>query len=308
MALKATPAGAKLSIKALQQVLGAGPFPIVASTDCLKKASILLQFTPEQHELGFIRLEAFLQLLKEQNPGMEFQIQVDDDGQLTQLLIVVPHAKAVEKFLFKVIGIDSAHIKDIVYDKKEHPRRLYSKMVATDLSSRTGNNEMTILAVALSPTENCATIVGLIRLLIDEEQGAGLELIHSPDMVVLSDRGGAVTAAVKTALPACMHMYCGKHLETNLLARCGNHPLLKKLFWAAHGATGRAFHLRVMEKIKDFDVKHDTDAYEFLSKIKHWRTYEVVERGCNMLHGIRSNNLSEQVRIVILMDIHLQFI
>jgi hypothetical protein len=254
----------------------------------------MLQFTPEEHELGMVRLEPFLQLTEEMNGGFHHKIEVDDDGCLAQLLLVLPHAKAVAKYLYKIIEIDSCHIKGIVYDKKEHPRRLYDKMVATYISSRTGNNEMIILAVALSHTENCQTISALIGLLLSKEDGAGMELIHSPDMIVLSDRGLAVTAAVKACLWLCFHMYCGKHLEINFMSRCGQNPLMKKAYWAAQGATSKSGYTSAMLKIAAFDQ----ELYEWLHAIPHWRTYEVVERGCNMLHGIRSNNLSEQVPII----------
>ena len=73
---------------------------------------------------------------------------------------------------------------------------------------------MIVFAYALTKGETTEAYGKLIRACIS--QGMAL---NEENIVVISDRGAAVIAAVETWLPNCFHMFCEIHLSRNLIQK-----------------------------------------------------------------------------------------
>jgi hypothetical protein len=84
-----------------RRLLVSGGVGVLTTTpDCQKKAVALMGWTKELHEQGFRRLAAWLVLLSELNPGCLCKHELEDDGTLKRLAVVMTYAKNAFPFCF----------------------------------------------------------------------------------------------------------------------------------------------------------------------------------------------------------------
>jgi hypothetical protein len=271
--LTATKYEGKLSKKQEEKLLLAsgGVGVLTTSPDCQKKAVALMGWTKELHEQGYRRLAAWLILLSQLNPGCLCEYEVEDDGTLKRLAVVMTYAKNAFPFCFQVLGIDCAHIKPIKYGTVNRVRMLYRKMVITYLTTRTGNNTMLILAVSIGRSENSSDIEWLLHFMIDVEGGIGLDL-NKKSIIVMSDRGPCIIAAIAAVLCLAFHMFCGKHLLTSCKHNVkGLTPEHIALYWKAREAVTEDLHNLHMLALKSLNAKGAELFTCLTDKVKgHW--------------------------------------
>lgn len=80
--------------------------------DVLKKANSALNYKTKDHIEGFSRLQAYMEALKNFNPSMNFEIQLDD-GIFKRMFFTMPHAAEVFNHSYKVLGFDTAFMKPL---------------------------------------------------------------------------------------------------------------------------------------------------------------------------------------------------
>jgi hypothetical protein len=299
------------NIKKLQKQLKKyALYPINASVSVIKKAIRTRKFDHNVHEKGFESLLPWLDCMKEENPGLLYRFERYLEGEegvgpervdrLKRLALVFPHAAKSFPYLFQVIGIDSAHVKPIIYSLKP-TRLLFEGMVLTYVTARTPSNRMIILGVSISPTESSENIQFLLKLLMDAEGEGGAAIpLNSPSIVVASDRGLAIGAAVETLLDQCFHMYCGKHLERNLQKKFRPCKDLISLYWCARSATHSELYDLAMQSLEDFDggVGEPGKGRQmrlYLESIEGWQLHKLILTDNVMLHMFKSNNIVEAV-------------
>jgi hypothetical protein len=247
--------------------------------------------------------------MERENPGLLYRHERYEEGagvephqvdRLRRLALVFPHAAKSFPYLFQVIGIDSAHIKPIVYTLQPS-RMLFQGMVMTYVTARTPSNRMIILGVSISPSESSENIQFLLKLLMDAESEGGAAIpLNSPSVVVASDRGLAIGAAVDAMLDQCFHMYCGKHLERNLQKKFKPCKDLIALYWSARSATQEDSYLLAMDTLETYDGGEGEPGKGrqmrlYLEGIDGWQLHKLVLTDNVMLHMFKSNNIVEAV-------------
>ncbi len=147
------------------------------------------QVLPAQHIEGFRKMWQSVRALKRLNPTVSVKLELDAMHAFKSLTVVLPHSRAAMDHLYKVVGLDAAHCKRILIKKK--PRTLLKQNTLSMLTGRTFNNSIIILAYTISYSENAEDMSALLTHCLE----TGLPLNNS-NMVVLSDRGGAIGKAV----------------------------------------------------------------------------------------------------------------
>jgi hypothetical protein len=294
--------------KITELLLTTGPYKIVPMKSAVKKAIRHRKFAARHHDKGFKYLLPWLECMRAENPGLEYRFErykEDDElplplalGKLKHVALVFPHSAQAFPYLFRIIGIDCAHIKPIVHSIKP-VRILFHGSVLTLVTGRTPGNKMIILGLSLSPTESLESIEFLLKLLMDPESegGAGIPL-NREDIVVTSDRGPALIAAVRQCLWLCFHMKCGKHLERSLQKHFKPCKHLLKLYWRARGATTSETYQLALLDLQLYDEGDQGKGLMmrvYLEGVSDWQVHLVVMRGGLMMHMFKSNNIVESV-------------
>ncbi len=155
---------------------------VSVSPDVIKKCMALVgRVKAVDHLDGYRALEPTLFSLKLLNPTFRYKLQTGVFDTLLRVSIVMPHAVESFPYHFKVIGIDGAHCKLI--ELKTSPRTLLKQNTLTMITSRTANNEMSILAFTVTYSENSLDIIDLLQDCLD----AGLPF-NAADISVITDR------------------------------------------------------------------------------------------------------------------------
>jgi hypothetical protein len=135
-----------------------------------------------EHLEGFSLLEPTLDAVRAYNPMFYYNLETSTVfDTLMRVTIIMPHAVETFPYNFKVIGIDGAHCGPIVVQLA--PRALLKQNTLLMITSRTPNNEMTILAFSLVYSENAEDLGHLLQSCLDQ----GLPL-NSSDMTTITDR------------------------------------------------------------------------------------------------------------------------
>ena len=259
------------------------------STDVAKKALSGKVLSGQAILSSAAFIEPYLDELKELNPGCEVKLERFPGTDDFHRLLVIPAytADVVNKgYAYPVIGIDGAHMKDVQI-KKRIPRVLLEKMHVTVISSRMPGNTTIILAFMLSHSECEADITELLRVM--KEKGVDL---NREDLVIISDRGNAIHAAVTNQLTKAYQHYCPIHIERNL--KHHGYTKLLKWFWMARNAATKAEYDNIMSVLRSKgSVGERMHAY-LLTIGDHWQLYLVLEKGLT-LYGMKSNNIIESV-------------
>ena len=89
-------------------------------------------------------MDGLLALIKLRNPDFEYLLDRDPDSkEFLGMYCLMPYAKEIlsdPKFNINVIGIDSSHMKEIVF-RKCFPRILLKKTILSAIATRTSNNK-----------------------------------------------------------------------------------------------------------------------------------------------------------------------
>eukprot|EP01034_Spumella_vulgaris_P023690 gene23690-29935_t len=242
--------------------------------------------------MGFKSLLPWLECMKEYNPGLLHRHERYEEGaagvkphqldRLKRLAVVFPHSAKSFPYLFK-------------------PRQLFDDMVLTYVTARTPSNRMIILGVSISPVESADNIKFLLKLLMDREDEGGAAIpLNDPSVVVASDRGLAIGAAVSASLDQCFHMYCGKHLERNLQKLFKPKKELISLYWSARSATQLESYQLAMQALEDYDgdvgeAGKGRLMRQYLEGIEGWQLHSLILNEDVMLHMFKSNNIVEAV-------------
>jgi hypothetical protein len=134
------------------------------------------------HLDGFALLEPTLDAVRVYNPMFWYCLETSSVyDTLMRVTIIMPHAVETFPYNFKVIGIDGAHCGQVVVQLS--PRALLKQNTLIMITSRTPNNEMTILAFSLVYSENAVDISHLLQSCLDH----GLPL-NEPDITSITDR------------------------------------------------------------------------------------------------------------------------
>jgi hypothetical protein len=133
----------------------------------IKKSKVGIGITAEEHLRGFAFLEPFLVCIKRMNPNFTYKIRVTEDGKFDGLAVVFQYAAECfnQNFLKPVIGLDVAHMKDIIVQKL--PRTLLQKLFLSLFSARTLHNKMIFLSFALTAHENSVDLAWLHEVMIE---------------------------------------------------------------------------------------------------------------------------------------------
>lgn len=114
-----------LPIKVIQNVAAA--LNINTSVDVIKKANKEFKISAQQHLDGYNLLEPYLHELKRLNPGLLYEIQrVPDSTAFLRLIVIPQYTKDVQQYQYPLLGLDAAHMKDIVLNQLSStaPRRI----------------------------------------------------------------------------------------------------------------------------------------------------------------------------------------
>ena len=252
-------------------------------------------YTRSALELTANYVEPYLDELRKLNPGCTVRLDKlasESEGDKFQRLFVIPsYTKPLinDEYGFSVVGLDAAHMKDVVL-KKRIPRALLEKCVVTVISGRLPGNTQVIYALMLSQSECSEDIKALLDLLAEE----GINL-DKETMIIVSDRGKAIIKAVLDNITKAYHHFCPLHIEGNLKAAGFGGALA--LFWLARNATTKAEHDKYMNIIKQHKTASDKTIGErmhtYLSGITdNWQVHLVVSKGL-MLYGFKSSNIVE---------------
>lgn len=288
----------KRSVAEIKKMLGSEN--VKATDDVIKKA--MLEFgriLPEEHITGYDLLAPSLAATKELNRNFHYKLETMDNvtqcgavtnNVLKRLTVMLPHAVECYSDLYKVVGIDGAHMTPVVV--RSNPRKLTKQTTITMLTGRTPNNHNTILAYTISYSENSEDISHMLQFCLDN----GLPL-NDPGLAVISDRGAAILKSVKDTLPLAYNHMCGLHLERNLRKNFGANDTLINFYWNARNAVTESEYkeqMNVLRTTSDEGQKW----HDYLVKIDNWQVYIAFERG-NKLYDTKTNNISESVNALI---------
>lgn len=171
------------STVALQQVV-ANELHIKPSIDCIKKANADITLSILEHYNSFEKLVPFLEEYSRVNPGFKYLLKKHDtDNNFEKVAILFEYSTEAIKHCYKVVGIDAAFLDTIGIDSKE--KKLLQKMFPNDipddmeisfhkcviigLSGRTMNNEMILLGLTISYSENCESYDFFFKFLSDNK-------------------------------------------------------------------------------------------------------------------------------------------
>lgn len=109
------------------------------SVDVVKKARAAHgrrgKLMTEDHMVDLSELRMVLEAVQEHNPTFGYKVNVDANGMLNSVFVIMPYASAVLAAGYKIIGIDGAHGKEVeVGDEGE----LLSKVHIVSICSRGG--------------------------------------------------------------------------------------------------------------------------------------------------------------------------
>lgn len=121
--------------------------------------------------------------------------------------------------------------------------------------------------------------------MFDFADACGLQF-DKPEITLISDRGSAIISSVSERYKHLKHHHCAKHIERNLKQRGWNRFI--GLFWNARNACTFAKYQAAMNEIKNASLQ----MYQYLSSIKNWCLYELIEKH-NKIFGIMSSNIVE---------------
>lgn len=274
---------------------------IFCTVDKVKKACQLIsRQNLEMHCESLQNIIPWLEIMKEKNHGFNYFVDRDPPYfTLKRIVCVMPYTAAMvgSIYLQKVMGLDSAFIKDILMtsekctvedgDGNEVKKAVFEGMKMILLSGKTCNNNMAILAFSLSFSENTEEVKCLLEKCLESNVR-----LRDKSLTIISDRSAAINAALETSLPEVYHALCPLHLERNLVSK-GFRPFLS-LYHKARNAVTEADFVKAMDSIKN----HSPEMYQYLQNINGWEMYLFYRRNestGNQLHGIHSDNLVEQV-------------
>ena len=264
----------------------------VVSKDIIKKGFAVKMPTRSDIEHSANYVEPYLDELKRLNPGCEVKVErypntdPDADAKLHRFFVIPSYTKPLinDEYGFTVVGLDAAHMKDVVI-KKRMPRAMLEKYYVTVISGRMPGNTQIIYAFMLSHSECSEDIEALFELL--KESGVNLD---KESIIIVSDRGKAIIKAVLDKMTKAYHHFCPLHIEGNLKAAGFGDAL--SLFWLARNATTEAEHNKYMTVIKNRKVIGER-MYAYLKSITdNWQVHLVVSKGL-MLYGFKSSNIVE---------------
>lgn len=273
---------------------------IQTTVNKVKKASVLVNKQQLEEHLESIQyIIPWLEVMKEKNPSFHFKVDrqlVGDCNMLQRINIVFPYTKELveSQYMIKLLGIDGAHMKDIVMQscellEEEHSKELkkytFEGMRILLLTSKTCFNNMIILAMSLCFTENTDEFVSLIATC--QEAGVNLD---RPSLTFISDRSRSIVNAIQQSLPMVYHAFCPLHLERNLISKGFKSHLI--LYHIARKARSHHEYLQCMNRIKQVSL----DMYTYLNNIERWQMYTLYERSLrfgNTLYEVGSDNLVE---------------
>ena len=269
---------------------------VQVSKDIAKKALAKKLITGAEILASAAFIEPYLDELKERNPNCEVKLERYPGTDDFHRLLVIPSytVDIVNKgYAYPVVGIDGAHMKDVEISKRI-PRVLLEKMHVTVVSTRMPGNTLLILGFMLSHSECEADITELLRVL--KEKGVDLD---REDLVIISDRGNAIFAAVTNQFTKAYQHFCPIHIERNLMHH--GYGKLLMWFWKARNATTKADHDIIMAKLRTKGSLGER-MYTYLKTIPdHWQLYLLIEKGLT-IYGMKSNNIIESVMSWILKE------
>ena len=158
----------KLSEDLFQKVIKETQHQDVSSVVIKKVTAEVGHLKTLDHLNGFLLLEPFLEAMKISNPGFIYRLSLD--GSITdkiqsflRLCFCMPYTKSIVNggYYMKVLGIDTAHLKDIVLSKKS-PRTMIQKGCVGLLTTRLINNKQLILAVKFGYSENTEDFINIL--------------------------------------------------------------------------------------------------------------------------------------------------
>lgn len=276
---------------------------IQTSENKVKKASMLINKQKlEEHLESIHYIIPWLEVMNEKNPSFHFQVdkeKVEDCNMLQRINIVFPYTKELveSQYMIKLLGIDGAHVKDIVMQScelieknqssstNELKKYTFEGMRILLLTSKTCFNNMVILAMSLCFTEDTNEYIRLIQTCKD----AGVNL-DNPSLTVISDRSKSIVSAIEQSLPEVYHAFCPLHLERNLISKGWKKHLL--LYYRARKASTHSEYSQCMNCIRDVSL----EMYKYLANIDHWQMHVLYERSLqygNTLYEVGSDNLVE---------------
>ena len=266
----------------------------------VKKASILInKQNLEEHLESIHYIIPWLEVMKEKNPSFHFKVerqQTGDCNMLERINIVFPYTKELveSQYMIKLLGIDGAHMKDIVMQscellEQEHSNELkkytFEGMRILLLTSKTCFNNMIILAMSLCFTEDTKEFVSLIETC--KEANVNLDI---PSLTLISDRSKSIVNAIQQTLPHVYHAFCPLHLERNLISKGFKSHLI--LYHQARKAPTHKDYILCMNRIKEISL----EMYKYLHDIDKCQMYALYERSLqygNTLYDVGSDNLVE---------------
>lgn len=259
---------------------------IECSDSVLKKAvSEVAGWQRDEVLNSFRKIDPFLSVYRDLNPGFAYKIHLDKQLQLENLCVIFPYAKHALQHSYEVLGIDGAHQKDIVVSVSDDGRVLLGKMQVIMITGRGPNNAMLIYGFVMALTENSHAIGLLIEL--GAENGVNF---NDPKFVTITDQGSSLLKAHRDFLGKTLHMLCGRHLNQRM-EKVTNQKGASQLFWKARNAKTLVKHNEVMTKLNNDWPK----AYAYLETIEdNWQLFKVVESG-RRLYDIQTQNMVEQV-------------
>ena len=162
------------------------------------------------------KLRDWAKRIKELNPGCIAEVEsLKVDGQeyfdrlfwMPSQTVGMAHAN----ILLPICGIDGFHLK---YHGLDHILML--------VTGRTGSWNNVVLAAAIVESESTDQVKWVLKLLVDQ---LGFWL-NADTMLVISDRGPGIRAAIHDVLHKSHHMFCALHLLDNLEAHCRRKGML----------------------------------------------------------------------------------
>ena len=246
------------------------------SDDVIKKASVLVKKYKCDITRSLENLQPFLEEFKLINPDAEVEFKVDENGVFQYCVVILPTAKVVAEHVH-LLGLDAAHFKSV----QTYSSDVLEKHFVSAASTYLPGNHLHLLGFMIHLSETSRDY----EILLDKLLKVGN--FDREDVIVVSDRGGAVNKSINNSFIHSFHMFCAIHLLRNLEQF---KTLNTFLFWSARNATTLNEYLKSMDEIK----KQCRPAYNYLISIENWQLYKIHDAGVRC-YGSRSSNVIEQI-------------
>ena len=139
---------------------------IQCSDSVLKKAvSKVASWQRDEVLNSFQKLDPFLSLFKDMNPGFIYKIHLNECCQLENLCVILPYAKHALAHSYEVLGLDGAHQKDVIVSAAADGRILLGKMQVVMITGRAPNNAMLVYGFVMALLMPCAILLLVLQVL-----------------------------------------------------------------------------------------------------------------------------------------------